>query len=86
MNGLWERKCATQGKGGEPRRALLYTTKQALYQRQKSVVWPVLVAPRLFSVVDRFGAVLVVRLAKRDDIEVAYLPAAVTVVRDVVSV
>ena len=79
-------KRATQGKGGEPRRALLYTTKQALYQRQKCVVRSVLVAPSLFAVVNCLWPVLMMSLAKRNDIEVAGLPAAVSVMDAVMSV
>jgi hypothetical protein len=50
------------------------------------VVRAVLVAPSLLSVVNCLWAVLVVSLAKRDNIEVAGLPAAVAVMDAVVSV
>jgi hypothetical protein len=65
---------------------LIYTTKPLIDQRQKTVVRPVLFDPRCFVVVDRLRAVLVVRFAERDRLEVARLPLSVSVTNDVVRV
>ena len=45
---------ATQAREGDHAARLLHITKQSLHQRQISVIGSVLVAPRLFAVVDRF--------------------------------